>query len=69
MEDKKRYCLTFRADRWKGKRIYITCAAWELQGEKERWAMILEKETGLSWRCEDVSEAGPSVGASPGKED
>ena len=65
----KRWKLVFRADRHRKKTVYAFGAEADMQGEKEKWAMILEKETGLSWRCEEISEASPAVGENRGKED
>lgn len=61
MEDKKRYRMTFRADKHKRKILYTSCAESEVQGEKERLAMFLESETGIPWRCANVAEVSADV--------
>lgn len=54
----KKFLLTLKADgSWK-KRIYVHCTEPELQAEKERWAMLLEEQTGKGpWVCIDIREA------------
>lgn len=57
-ETPQKFLLTFRTDGYRKKKIYVTCTESELQGEKERWSMRLEEQTGKGpWVCTDVREA------------
>ena len=57
-ETPQKFLLTFRADGYRKKKIYVTCTEAELQGEKERWSMRLEEQTGKGpWTCTDIREA------------
>lgn len=55
MEEKKRWRMTFYSGR-KRRTQYVSCAESEVQGEKERWAVFLEEQTGLAWHCTGVTE-------------
>lgn len=57
MEERKRWRAVFTAEGFRRKVIYIHCTEDELQGEKEKWAVMLENDTGLPWRCESITEA------------
>ena len=56
MKDKKRYRLTYCAKNFGRRVLFVYCKSEDLQGEKESWAMFLEEETGVSWRCEKAEE-------------
>lgn len=57
-ETPQKFLLTFRTDGYRKKKIYVTCTEAELQGEKERWSMRLEEQTGKGpWTCTDIREA------------
>ena len=60
MEEKKRYRMTFYAGH-KHRTLYASCAEADVQGEKERLAMFLEKETGVPWHCTSVTEVDPKT--------
>ena len=55
MEEKKRWRMTFTSGR-KRRTQYVSCADSDVQGEKERWAIFLKEQTGLSWHCTSVTE-------------
>ena len=55
MKEKKRYRLKF-SSKWGKRTLYVSCAEEDLQGEKERYAVLLEGETGVSWHCTSVTE-------------
>ena len=58
METSKKFLLTFRADGSRKRRIYVTCSEGDRLGEKERWATLLEEQTGKGpWVCTDIREA------------
>lgn len=49
--------LVFRAKNgYKQRTVRCTCKEEELQGEKEKWAMIIEEEIGVAVRCVEVKE-------------
>ena len=56
-ETPKKFLLMFRTEGYRKKRIYATCTEAELQGEKERWAVLLEEQTGHGpWVCTEVQD-------------
>ena len=55
MEETKRWRMNFYSGH-KRKTQYVSCSERELQGEKERWALFLEEQTGLPWHCTSVVE-------------
>lgn len=57
MQETKRWKLVFRATKGNKQRtIKITCTEGELEGEKEKWAMLIEEEIGVPVRCTEVIE-------------
>lgn len=54
MEEQKRWRMVFYSGH-KRKTQYVSCAESEVQGEKERWAVFLEEQTGLPWHCTSVT--------------
>ena len=68
-ETPRKFLLTFRTEGYRRKRIYATCMEAELQGEKERWAMLLEEQTGHgSWICTEVQDVTGRAVKTIGKE-
>lgn len=68
-ETPRKFLLTFRTEGYRRKRIYATCTEAELQGEKERWAMLLEEQTGHgSWICTEVQDVTGKTVRTIGKE-
>lgn len=56
-ETPRKFLLTFRTEGYRRKRIYATCTEGELQGEKERWAMLLEEQTRHGpWVCTEAQD-------------
>lgn len=57
MQETKRWRITFREIGGHRQRTIRTlCTEEELQGEKERLAMIVEEEIGAAVRCVEVKE-------------
>lgn len=56
-ETPRKFLLTFRTEEYGKKLIFATCTEGELQGEKERWAVLLEEQTGKGpWVCSEVQD-------------
>ena len=67
-ETPRKFLLTFRADGYRKKKIYITCTEAELHGCKEQWAMLLEEQMGRGpWVCTDVREATGATTSTTGR--
>lgn len=67
-ETPKKFLLTFRAEGYRKKRIYVNCAEADLQGEKEHWAMFLEEQTGIAWNCDLVEDMEDRYTSTTGKD-
>lgn len=68
-ETPRKFLLTFRTEGYRRKRIHATCTEAELQCEKERWAMLLEEQTGHGpWICTEVQDVTGKTVRTIGKE-
>jgi len=68
-ETPKKFLLIFRTEGYHKKKIYVTCTESELQGEKERWAILLEEQTGRGpWVCTEVQDVTGKTVRTIGKE-
>ena len=56
MEQKKRYRMTFKADRYTKRTIYAYCIEDQVQGEKERFALLIEEELKRPVHCVEIKE-------------
>lgn len=55
MQEQKVWRMVFRAIKgYKQRTIRCTCTENELEEEKEKWAMLIEEETGMPVRCVEV---------------